>query len=98
MDNLDIAVIGGSDRVLDGGRGETLLEETVHVASQNGLKLFLFLKPGNEVLGGLVCPLLDLAIAPFLPGRVGFSGIVCLRYLKWNACEVRAVAVCRLQL
>ena len=98
MNNMGISIISRTDGVLDGCGRETLLEEAVHVAAKDSFEEFLLLQPGTELQGRLVRPLLDLAIAPFLPCRVGFSGIVCLRYLKWNACEVRAVAVCRLQL
>ena len=98
MNHLDIAVVRGAHSVLDGGRGEPLLEEMVHVAGKDCLELFLLLEPGNEVLGGLVCPLLDLAVTPLLSRGICLTRVILLGDLKGNPCEVGAVSVGSLQL
>ena len=98
MNHLNITVVRGANRVLYGCGRETFLEEAVHMAGKDGLELFLLLEPGDEVHGGLVSPLLDLTVTPFLSGRVSLSGIIFLGYLKGDTREIGAVAVIHLQL
>ena len=92
MNDLRVAQIGCADGVLDGSLGEALLEEAVHMPAEDGFQEFLFLEPGDEIQGGPVRALLDLAIAPLLPFRIRDAGLVGLRQFRRNPAQIGALA------
>ena len=98
MDHLRVTLIGGAHGVLDGGRRETLFEETVHVAAEDRFQQGLLFEPGDEGEGGSVGPLLHLAVAPLLPGRIGAALVESFGDFQGNAGQVGAVAAGDFQL
>ena len=93
MNDLRVTQVGGAHDILHGRRGETLLEEAVHVAAEDGFEQRLLLEPGDKLQGGFIRMLLHFPVAPFLAGRIGHAGLVGFRQFLRDAHQVSALVV-----